>query len=412
MIRQHTGKLRAGRFGRRLVAALFSVILGTTGLGAPQASAAGLQPGGTSAEAAKIDQIVDDAMTNAGVRAAIVKVTRGDEVVIRKAYGPSMTGVPATPEMHFRNGAVAFAYLGTLLMKFVDQEKAALDSTIDKWMPDLPNADKVTLRMLANQTSGYPDYVADQRFLSAFMADPFHISTYEERLGIAFSRSVQFEPGSNWGYSHTNFMILGEILAKIGGKPLEVLLREEVYLPMGLKSTAATRTSAIPSPALHTFSAERVPPNYEEATFWNTQWGTPVGANATTTIDDLITTAVSVGTGKLLSRSSYREMTDPKLLGFGQRAPGCHACFPQTINYNFGLGIVRRGDWIVQNPLLSGIGVIEAYLPAEKVAIAIAATLKPEAFEADGSYSNPADPMFEKISAVMAPDHAAPTRPR
>ena len=403
MNRAYRGGLRVAQRAAHAVAALALALMSTP---------VSAQTAPTSTEASKIDAIVREAMEKNGVRAAILKVTRGDEVVIRKAYGPSMTGVPATPEMHFRNGAVAFAYLGTLLMKFVDQEKATLDSTIDKWMPDLPNADKVTLRMLANQTSGYPDYVADEKFVSAFLADPFHISSYKERLEVAFSRPVQFEPGTNWGYSHTNFMILGEILSQIGGKPLDVLLHEEVYVPMGLKSTTATQTSAIPSPVLHTFSAERVPPNYEEATFWNTQWGTPVGANATTTIDDLIATAIAVGTGKLLSRSSHHEMTDPKLLGFGKRAPGCHACFPQTVNYNFGLGIVRRGDWIVQNPLLSALGVIEAYLPGEGVAIAIAATLRPEAFDAQGNYANPADPLFESISAVMAPDHAAPTRPR
>ncbi len=365
----------------------------------------------TPAEATQIDGIIRDAMEKAGVRAAIVEVTRGDEVVIRKAYGELMTGVPASPDMHFRNGAVAFAYLGTLLMKFVDEKKVTLDDTVDKWLPDLPNADKVTLKMLANQTTGYPEYVIDPDFLAKFNRNPFHIWTYKERLDVAFSSPVQFAPGTNWGYSHTNFMILGDVLSRIGGKPLDVLLHDEVYVPMGLKSTTATETAAIPSPVLHTFSTERVPPNYEEATFWNTQWGTPIGANATTTIDDLITTAVAVGTGKLLSKESYHEMTDPKLLGFGERREGCHACFKQTVNYNFGLGIVRRGDWIMQNPLLSGIGVVEAYLPSERVAIAIAATLNPDAFGKDGNYPNPAQAMFQKISGVMAPGQAAPALP-
>ena len=90
------------------------------------------------------------------LRAVIVKVTQGDKVVINQAFGESMTGVPATTAMHFRNGAVAFSYLGTLLMEFVDEHKVKLDDTIEHWMPDLPQANKVTLKMLANQTSGYP----------------------------------------------------------------------------------------------------------------------------------------------------------------------------------------------------------------------------------------------------------------
>ena len=103
-------------------------------------------------------------------------------------FGESMNGVPATTAMHFRNGAVAFAHLGTLLMKFVDEKKIKLDDTIERWMSGLPEANKVTLKMLANQTSGYPDFETDPKFLAAFNADPFHIFTFEERLKIAFSR--------------------------------------------------------------------------------------------------------------------------------------------------------------------------------------------------------------------------------
>ena len=63
------------------------------------------------------------------LRAVIVKVTQGDNVVISQAFGESMNGVPATTAVHFRNGAVAFAYLGTLLMKFVDEHKVTLDGS-------------------------------------------------------------------------------------------------------------------------------------------------------------------------------------------------------------------------------------------------------------------------------------------
>src|SRR6266436_8484167 len=149
-------------------------------------------------QASAIAKIVQDAMKTEHLRAVIVKVTEGDKVVVRQAFGESMNGVPATTAMHFRNGAVAFAYLGTLLMQFVDEHKVKLDDTIERWMPQLLEANKVTLKMLANQTSGYPDFETDPKFLAAFNADPFHIFTFEARLKIAFGRPVQFEPGTNW----------------------------------------------------------------------------------------------------------------------------------------------------------------------------------------------------------------------
>src|SRR5947208_1940881 len=151
-------------------------------------------------------------------------------------------------------------------------------------------------------------------------------------------------------------MILGEILSKIGGKPLDALLREKVLVPMGLKNTTASQTSEMPSPILHAFDSERrsalkIPADigfYEETTFWNSQWGTPIGANQTTNIDDMITTAVKVGTGALISKSGYEAMTGPHLLGFGKKQDNCApACFTQIDVYNYGLCLVRSGSWLL-----------------------------------------------------------------
>src|SRR5438874_10589839 len=152
-------------------------------------------------QASAIAEIVQKAIKTEHLRAIIVKVTQGDKVVTSQAFGESMTGLPATTAMHFRNGAVAFAYLGTLLMQFVDEHKVKLDDSIERWMPTLPEANKVTLKMLANQTSGYPDYETDPKWLAAWTADPFHIWTYDERIKYAFERPVQFAPGTNWSYA-------------------------------------------------------------------------------------------------------------------------------------------------------------------------------------------------------------------
>ena len=370
-----------------------------------------------SAQMSAITTIVQNAMKTEHLRAVIVKVTQGDKVITRQAFGQSMTGVPATTAVHFPNGAVAFAYVSTLLMQFVDEHKVKLDDTIERWMPTLPEANKVTLKMLANQTSGYPDFETDPAWLAAWSADPFHIWTFEERVKYAFARPVQFAPGTNWSYAHTNFMILGEILSKIGKKPLDTLLREKVLAPMGLKNTTASQTSEIPSPVLHAFDSERravlkIPANvafYEESSFWNSQWGTPIGANETTNIDDMATTAIKIGTGALLSKSSYEAMTAPNLLGFGHKQDNCApSCFTQVNGYNYGIGVVRSGSWLLQNPLLDGYSATEAYLPSKKIAIAVAVTFAPEAFDSQGNYPNSSDTLLRSIGTYLAPDDAPP----
>jgi len=367
----------------------------------------------------EISTVVREAMREQHLRAVIVRVTKGDRVIATKAFGSSLDGVPATTRMRFRNGAVAFAYVSTLLLRHVDAGRVRLDDTVDQWLPDLPNADRVTLRMLANQTTGYPDYERDPAFEAAFEADPFRQWTYRERLKVAFAKPVLFEPGTNWSYSHTNFMILGRILREVGGQPLATQLRRQVLRPMGLRATVADQTSQIAAPVLHAYSSERrgvlgLDPAvsfYEESTFWNMAWGTPVGATQTTDIRDLARSARAIGTGELLSPRSYRAMTRPRLLGFGQREDNCTpSCFQQSVGYTYGLGIVRSGDWLLQNPLLGGYGATMAYLPDEDVTIAVATTFKQAAFNAQGSYPNASDGIFRSLGALLAPEHAPPVK--
>jgi CubicO group peptidase (beta-lactamase class C family) len=417
MVRQ-SHRVGRGNVRRGLVAGAGLAVL-TLGLPALPAGAATASTAPPPSQAASdITDIVQNAMTTEHLRSVIIKVTEKGRVVTRQAFGTSMDGVPATTDMHFPNGNVAFAYLGTLLMEFVDEHKVGLDDTIDRWMPDLPEADQVTLKMLANHTSGYADYETDPAWVAAEQADPFHIWTFQERLAYAFSRPVLFPPGTNWAYAHTNFMILGELLAKIGGKPLATLLREKVFGPMGLTGTAESQTADIPSPVLHAFTSERrevlgIPagtPFYEESTFWNKQWGTPIGANETTTIDDMATSAVKIGTGSLLSRASYEAMTAPNLVGFGSADPGCApACRQLTDALNFGLGVVRTGSWIIQGPSLAGYSETMGYLPSQKVAIAVVVTFLPTAYDAQGNNASSANSIFRSVGALMAPNDPPPT---
>ena len=87
------------------------------------------------------------------LKAAIVRVLIDGEELVTIARGQSMGGVPVTPEMHFRNGAVASTYMSTALLVLVDRGVVSLEDPLSIWLPDLPDADKATLRMLANRRS-------------------------------------------------------------------------------------------------------------------------------------------------------------------------------------------------------------------------------------------------------------------
>jgi len=214
-------------------------------------------------------------------------------------------------------------------------------------------------------------------------------------------------------------VLLGLALEKATGREMADLLADEVLGPLGLTGTANSFTAEVPAPTLHAFTSERretlgIPSGtafYEESTFWNPSWTITRGAVQTTNIYDMAAGAAAIGSGTLLTRESYQTMTAPDLRGKTFTLPGCPTCAPQTEGYTYGVGIVISGGWLLQNPLFAGQSGVAAYLPAKKIAIAIAVTYLPEAFDDTGDYPNAAESLFRAVGAELAPDDAPPTPP-
>jgi CubicO group peptidase (beta-lactamase class C family) len=372
-------------------------------------------------QAAQIVAIAREAMETYSLNAVIVRVTIDGQEVVTAALGESMTGVPATTDMHFRNGAVAISYVSTLLLRLVDQGVLRLDDPLSIWLPELPDSERVTLRMLANMTAGYPDYVQNPQLSQEQYANPFRQWAPEELIAIGLSTPRLFAPGTNWDYSHTNYVILGLALEKATGTPMAELLRQQVLDPLGLTNTDSEQTAVIRAPVLHAFTSERrqalgIPTGtrfYEESTFWDPSWTITRGAVQTTNIYDMTATAVAVGEGTLLSPASHQAQVAPILLGFGSPLAGCPACHTLARSYVYGLGVVNSNGWLLQNPLFAGYGAVAAYLPSKRIAIAVAVTFGEQSFDDQGNYKygNASQQIFSAIGAYLAPDEAPPTGP-
>jgi CubicO group peptidase (beta-lactamase class C family) len=374
----------------------------------------------TDPKADAVMKIVRDTMAEAHLKAVIVRATIEGREVVTQAVGESMTAVPATTNMHFRNGAVAISYVSTLLLILVDEGKVSLDDKLSKWLPAVPNADRVTLGQLAQMTSGYVDYViGNAEFNKALYEDPFRQWEPDQLLGYATARPLLYEPGTNWNYAHTNYVLLGKALEKATGQDMPKLLADKVVRPLGLTNTANSFTPEIPAPVLHTFTSERraalqIPsgtPFYEESTYWNPSWTTTHGAIQTTNVYDMEASAAALGSGKLLSKESYEKFKSTDLRGKTHTVPGCTTCMEMNEGYTYGMGIVISGDWLLQNPLFAGQAGVMAYLPEKKVSIAVAVTYRPEAFDNEGNYRNEADTLFRRIARELAPEDAPPIPP-
>ncbi|WP_406048111.1 beta-lactamase family protein [Streptomyces virginiae] len=371
-----------------------------TGTGAPGASCVA-SPEPTGGEAKQILDIAEAAQKELDLNAVLLRVTRDGREVVTVALGESMTGVPATADMHFRAGSVAIVYMGIAMLQLVEDGKADLDDPISRWLPDAPHADEITLRMLGASTSGLRDYVPDPKFLAALYADPFRQWTPDELVGISAAHPLLYEPGTSWSYSHANFVLLGQALEKISGMPLAEVMKRQITGPTGLDNTRNSFTPQIEEPVLHSFDAERG--KYEESTYWNPSWTTAPGAVLNTHICDLARSAEVVGTGELLSPQSFKVQLDPGTVGLGGNTPGCAPkdCFRQLPARHFGYGVIVQNGWIQSNPSFAGYAAIQAYLPSEHLAIAVSTTVGPK-----GPETNTAQTIAGRIAAVLTPKNS------
>ncbi|MFF2196701.1 serine hydrolase domain-containing protein [Streptomyces sp. NPDC058157] len=327
---------------------------------------------------------VQQSLAKFKLTASMAEVWTGGERVASVAAGETMTGIPATPDMRFRNGAVAIPYLTTALLKLVDEGRVSLDDSISRWRPDLPHADAITLRMLASTTSGYSDYVRDPKFLAALYENPFRHWTSDELIRISVDKPLVRAPGSGFAYSHGNWQILGDIIGKVRGRPLAEVMREEIIGPLGLTGTSNPSTAEIPAPVLHAFDNERKV--FEDSTYWDPSWTIAPGAVMTSTMTDMAKSFTAIGEGKLLSPESHKAQLTP----VSTVQPGV----------SYALGLAVQGDWILQNPSFAGYAATVAYLPAKKLAIATVST------QGKGStVQNASTEVLVALANHLAPDH-------
>jgi CubicO group peptidase (beta-lactamase class C family) len=285
--------------------------------------------------------------------------------ILTLALGQSMTTVPATTDMHYRIGGIAETFMSTLLLMLVEQGRIGMDETISRWFPKLLNADQVTVRMLVSNTAGYIDYVTVDDFVKLQLAEPFRTFTDDELINYAVRDGrMNFPPGTSQHYSHTDNVILGQVIQRATGKSIKQLYAKNIFGPMGMKDTRFPVDQNIQGPTLHAFTMDRR--IYEDCTYWNPFWGSTPGL-PTSNIHDLGKWGPILGTGRLISAAHFQEQIAPTSVGKGQNKPELY----------FAYGFVMSDGWMVQNPSINGYSGAFGYNLANGVTIVVEATKGP-----------------------------------
>jgi D-alanyl-D-alanine carboxypeptidase len=182
----------------------------------------------------KIDKLVTDTLTRTGVPSASIAVVKDGRIAYVKAYGDARVDpkTPATTAMRYSIGSISKQFTAAAILLLQEQGKLLLDDKVAKYIPNLTRANEVTIRQLLSHTSGYQDYWP-QDYVMKGMLEP---TTAEKIMDTWARKPLDFDPGTKWQYSNTNYIIAGAIIEKVSRMPLLKFLQEKVFTPLGMTS--------------------------------------------------------------------------------------------------------------------------------------------------------------------------------
>ncbi|MFD9307775.1 serine hydrolase domain-containing protein [Streptomyces sp. NPDC060048] len=346
----------------------------------------------TPAVAAQLDEAVKQVMSETKVPGVTVGLWAPGKGSYLKSFGVAdkATGAPMEADLHVRIGSETKTFTVTALLQQVDQGKIGLDDPIGKYVPGVPNGDRITLRELAGMRSGLFNYSLDEDFIKKLQADPQRPVTPQQLLDYSFKHPVQFEPGAEFDYSNTNLILLGLVIEKVTGRPLHEVIKQDVLEPAGLRSTIFPTSAALLDPYAHGYTDQTASGKTEDATDWNPSWAWAAG-EMVSDVQDLRSWAHTLATGTLLTPATQAE----RLKTTPMNIPGD----------GYGLGIFNIQGWIGHNGSIPGYEVLPVYLPEAQATMVIVLNTDSQT---DGQ--EPSTLFGEAVTSIVTPDHVYPGR--
>ncbi len=307
---------------------------------------------------AKLDQFFDRLSAKNKAMGSLVIIKNGEMQYARSiGYGEikSNERKPLTEASRFRIGSITKMFTSAIILQLVEEGKLKLTDTIDQFFPQVPNANKITIKHILGHRSGIPNVRRTQNAQENVNTTPI---TKEEMLDLIIKATPEFEPDAKHSYSNSGYQVLGFIIEKITGKTYEAALNERIISKIGLENTY--------------LATGKIDVNKNEAlTYMNlgNEWK-PVhethpsilfSAGAIiSTPGDMAKFIQALFDGKIISTESLEQM---KTMREGEGLGMEPFTFAGKTFYGHGGGADNYGSWL-------------AYLPEEKLAIAYTTNAK------------------------------------
>jgi len=186
----------------------------------------------------RIDRIAAQVLEQTGVPSASVAIIQRGNLVYSHAYGyarlaaDGKPAVEATADMRYSIGSISKQFTSAAILLLQEDGRLSLDDTVGKYIPGLTRGGEVTIRQILSHTSGYQDYWPEDYVMTPML----HGESAQQILDTWAKKPLDFEPGTQWQYSNTNFAIAGRIIETVTGAPLMDLLVNRIFRPLGMKS--------------------------------------------------------------------------------------------------------------------------------------------------------------------------------
>ena len=338
----------------------------------------------------KIDKLATEALARTGVPSASVAVVKDGQIVYVKAYGNARLEprTPATPNMRYSIGSISKQFTAAAILLLQEQGKLSLDDKVARFIPNLTRANEVSIRQLLSHTSGYQDYWP-QDYVMPMMLQPV---TAQRIMDLWARKPLDFDPGTKWQYSNTNYVIAGVIIERASRKPLLQFLNERILGPLGMMSVRNIDQEKLGEQdpvGYMRYALGPLRPAPKEGKGWLFAAG-----ELAMTAADLARWDISIMDRKLLKPSSYRQLGTEVLLKNGLAT---HYGLGVSVNTEAGSRALSHGGEV------SGFTAENIVFPDKRVAIV--ALTNQDAAGASGAIAHGIAPLL-----LAADDPAMPEK--
>jgi D-alanyl-D-alanine carboxypeptidase len=342
-----------------------------------------------TATVSQIDAAAADVLKATGVPSASVAIVQDGKIAYVKTYGKARLEPPmaAEPGMQYSIGSVSKQFTAAMVLFLAQEGKLKLDDPVGKYLPELTRAGEVTIRQVLSMTSGYQDFWPEDYVMTSMMvpATPQHI------LDVWGRKPLDFEPGTEWQYSNTNYVIAGRIVEIIGGKPLIEQLQERIFRPLKMTGVLNSDASKLPESdptGYYRHALGPLRPAPQEGAGWMFAAG-----ELAMPASDLALWNISLMNRTLLASASYDEMfTEVKL----KDGSGTHYGLGVQVNERLGHRVISHSGEV------SGFVSQNAVFPDDKVAVTV--LTNEDASSAAGALARKIAPLVLQGGSVVSSD--------